>query len=81
MVRAKAVSEAVRVPRAAGEGRDGPPDGWEGEEMAERSLRIVVRCLSAELKVVFWWWRSLVERGCRGGVLEERRLGLPCWGL
>jgi hypothetical protein len=25
-----------------------------GEERAERSLRIVVRCLSALLKVVFW---------------------------
>lgn len=51
MVRWKAVSEAVREPRAAGVG------AWlgccEGEDKVERSLRMVVRCLSAELKVVF----------------------------
>lgn len=29
-------------------------EGKDGLERAERSLRIVVRCLSAELKVVFW---------------------------
>lgn len=54
MVRAKEVSEAEREPRAAGV--SGVVWSWEedGVERAERSLRIVVRCLSAELKVVFW---------------------------
>ena len=55
MVREKEVREAVREPRAAGVACCWGVDGSEetGEERVERSLRIVVRCLSAELKVVF----------------------------
>jgi hypothetical protein len=55
MVREKAVSEAEREPRAAGVRVCGCCCGslGEGLERAERSLRMVVRCLSAELKVVF----------------------------
>jgi hypothetical protein len=51
MVREKAVMDADREPSAAGVGVcEGVPPVV---ERAERSLRIVVRCFSAELKVVF----------------------------
>ncbi len=63
MVRAKVVRLAERDPNAAGVG------GWEcwfwGSERAERVVRIVVRCLSAVLKVVFY--RVVMVRRGRGG--------------
>jgi hypothetical protein len=76
MVREKAVSEAEREPRAAGVRACGCCCGSPGKglERAERSLRMVVRCFSAELKVVF----------CRRegqGMFEGRRASwLACAG-
>jgi len=51
-VREKAVSEAEREPSAEGV-RAEEGSAKEGEVSVERSLRIEVLCLSAELKCVF----------------------------
>ena len=81
MVRAKVVREAERVPSAAGVGCC--CWGWEGSavERAERVVRIVVRCLSAELKVVFWWRRRLEMGEFGKGELVGREMlwDVPCW--
>lgn len=72
MVFWKAVREAEREPSAAGLRMEEalgesvePAVAREGEERFERSLRMVVLCLRARLKVVFCAWSAFVVQLAR----------------